>query len=86
MGEAVSDDLLRVYRGAGDLERALRAGRLLDRGGRRSPAALRERRAVLVLEERGTWAARDILKRLAAGVSHAQLTAEAKAALARLKR
>jgi hypothetical protein len=86
MGEAVGDDLLRLSRGAGDLERALRAGRLLDRIGPSSREAVRARRAVLVLEDCGTRAARDLLKRLAAGMPEARLTREARGALERLKR
>jgi hypothetical protein len=86
MGEAVADDLLRLSRAAGDLDRAQRARRLLDRVGPASPGAVRARRAVLVLEDRGTRTARDLLKRLAAGMPEAPLTREARGALARLQR
>jgi len=85
MGEAVADDLLRLSRGAGDLDWALRAGRLLDRIGPSSRQAVRARRAVLALEDRGTQASRDLLRRLAAGMPEARLTREARAALARLQ-
>jgi hypothetical protein len=86
MGEAVRDDLLRLYRGPGDLEESMRAGRLLHGCGPSSPEGLREHRSVLVLEARGTRGARDLLRRLAAGAPTARLTGEAKAALARLSR
>jgi RNA polymerase sigma factor (sigma-70 family) len=49
-----------------------------------SPEALREQRAVLVLEWVGSPGARRILKSLAAGVAGARLTREATAALRRL--
>jgi RNA polymerase sigma factor (sigma-70 family) len=50
----------------------------------RSPALLRQSRAVEVLEKIGTPPARQILQKLAAGAPAARLTKEAAAALARL--
>jgi WD40 repeat protein len=75
-----------AHHNAPDLESRLRLGRLLARLGPRSPESLREVRAVFALELRGTPEARRILKRLAGGLPGANLTREAKAALARLNR
>jgi WD40 repeat protein len=67
-----------------DLELRKRLERLLEPLDLDGTGALRLHRAVLVLEARGTPAARKVLARLAAGVSGARLTQEAKAALKRL--
>lgn len=50
----------------------------------RSPESLRERRALTVLEQIGTPAAREVLATLATGPADASLTSEARAALDRL--
>jgi WD40 repeat protein len=52
----------------------------------RAAERVREARAVLVLEARATPEARQLLRRLAAGLPQARLTQEAKAALQRLQR
>ncbi len=67
-----------------DLELRKRLERLLEPLDLDGTGVLRLHRAVLALEARGTPAARKVLARLAAGVSGARLTQEAKAALKRL--
>ena len=52
----------------------------------RSAEQLRPLRAVLVLEQVATPAARDVLRELAKGMPAARLTREAKASLERLDR
>jgi hypothetical protein len=83
-GESAADALAEARRHTADLEVRRRAERLLDQLQPRTPERLREARAVLVLEARGTPVARKLLARLAAGVPGARLTQEAKAALKRL--
>jgi hypothetical protein len=82
--EAAAEALAEAYYKAADLELRRRLERLLTSIQPRAPVRLREARAVLVLEARGTPAARKLLARLAAGVPGARLTQEAKAALKRL--
>jgi WD40 repeat protein len=67
-----------------DLEQRLRMGRLLALLNVPSQDRLREHRAILALEARGTPQARRLLDRLARGAQGAQMTEEAKAALRRL--
>jgi WD40 repeat protein len=83
--EAAAVMLAEAHRKATDVEVRLRMQRLLDRLQSRAPERLRESRAVMVLEARGTPAARRLLARFAAGVPAARLTQEAKAALKRLE-
>lgn len=64
------------------LEVRRRVERLL-RGWEKSTEVLRQRRAVLALEQMGTPEARALLRKLAGGASGADLTEEARAALAR---
>jgi WD40 repeat protein len=68
-----------------DLEIRYRLRRLLQMITAPSPRLLQELRAVMVLEARGTPAARQLLRRLAGGLPEARLTEEAAAALRRLK-
>jgi WD40 repeat protein len=65
-----------------------RAGQLLEKlgGPVTAPGALRELRAVEVLEHIGTPAAREVLESLARGAPGARLTREARASLERLAR
>jgi hypothetical protein len=79
-------EALRRAEKSDDLEPRLRARRLLARLLPRSPESLREVRAVLALEARGTPEAAALLRRLAGGIPEARLTREAGAALARLRR
>jgi WD40 repeat protein len=85
-GEAVRAALAEADRGAKDAEVRRRLARLRAR--LRPPEArrLREVRAVLALEARGTLEARRLLETLAAGAPEARLTQEAGAALRRLER
>jgi WD40 repeat protein len=68
-----------------DIEVKYRLRRLLGLISSPSPRLLQEHRAVMVLEARGTPAARQLLRRLAAGLPGARLTEEAAAALRRLE-
>ncbi len=81
--EAAQGALREAQRRAGDLEHRLRLSRLVAELDPGAPQRLREHRAVLALEARGTPAARRLLARLAAGMPGAGLTEEAKAALGR---
>jgi hypothetical protein len=83
-GEAAAPALGEAQRKAMDLEVRRRVERLLKLLQPRAPERLREARAVLVLEVRGTPAARKLLERLAAGIPGAALTEEAKRAIKRL--
>jgi truncated hemoglobin YjbI len=58
----------------------------LDRSAPLAGAALREVRAIQVLERIGSEEARTVLKRLANGLASARLTREAKASLERMAR
>jgi WD40 repeat protein len=82
--EAARAGLVEARRGAKDLELKLRLKRLLARLQSRAGDRLREARAVMVLEARGTAKARELLRRLAAGLPEARVTQEAKSALGRL--
>lgn len=70
---------------ADDLEALLRLRRLLRHLEPRSGASLREVRAVLLLEARGTAEAKAVLGKLASGIPQALLTREARAVLTRVK-
>jgi hypothetical protein len=85
-GESIAAGLEDTHRNAKDLELRRRLERLRSRLPVRAPDRLREMRAVMVLEVRGTQEARRLLRRLAGGAPEALLTQEAKAALARLQR
>jgi hypothetical protein len=67
-----------------DVEQCMRLKRLLDQLNPPSGDMLRQHRAVLALEMRGTPQARQLLQKLATGAPDARLTREAKAALQRL--
>jgi WD40 repeat protein len=83
-GEAALPALEAARAAATDLEVRARLERLLLPLGERTPAWLRQQRAVLALEARDTREARRVLERLARGLEGARLTAEAKSALKRL--
>jgi WD40 repeat protein len=83
-GEPIRAALTEALAGSKDLEVRQRLQRLQERLQPLAPERLREIRAVFVLETRGTAEARRLLQRLAAGLSEARLTREAKAALTRL--
>lgn len=85
-GEAVRAALAEASTGATDAEVQQRLARLQARLRPQTPERLREVRALLVLETRGTTEARRLLQRLAVGVSEARLTQGAKEALERLRR
>jgi hypothetical protein len=70
-----------------DLELALRLEALLERlqGSLLPPEALRNTRAVQVLEQIGTPNARKVLERLARGAAEARLTRDVRRALGRLR-
>ena len=85
-GEAVRAALAEASAGTQDVEVARRLARLQARLQPWTPETLREVRAVMVLEARGTAEARRLLRRLAAGLPEARLTQEARAALERLPR
>lgn len=84
VGEAARLALQQAARTTAELEQRQRLRRLLEGLGTWTPGRLREHRAVLALEARGTAEARRILASLADGAAGARLTVEAKAALARL--
>jgi hypothetical protein len=76
-----------ALKGEKDLEARRRLEKLLaSYRGRLDPPALRELRSVEVLERLRTPAARRLLERLAGGNPDSRLTAEAKAALGRMRR
>jgi WD40 repeat protein len=83
-GEAVRVALAEEFARTEDLEVKRRLARLQERLQPRAPERLREIRAVLALETRGTAEAQRLLQRLAAGLSDARLTQEAKKAMERL--
>jgi WD40 repeat protein len=85
-GEAVRAALAEAFAGTEDPEVRRRLAELQERLQPRAGERLREVRAILVLEARGTVEARRLLLRLAAGLSEARLTQEAKKALERLPR
>jgi WD40 repeat protein len=82
--EAARAALVRAYAGEKDVEVGRRLRRLQARLRPGAPARLREARAVMVLEVRGTAESLGLLRRLAAGLPEARLTREAKEALGRL--
>jgi WD40 repeat protein len=83
-GEAVRAALAEESARTEDAEVRRRLAGLQERLQSRDPEQLREVRAVLALEARGTVEARRLLQRLAAGLPEARLTQEAKEALERL--
>jgi len=85
-GEAVRVALAEEFARTKDAEVRRRLAGLREWLQPRAPERLREVRAVLALEARGTVEARRLLQRLAAGLSEARLTQEAKGALERLPR
>jgi hypothetical protein len=85
-GDAVRAALEEASTGTTDAEVQRRLAKLQARLQPQAPERLRQVRAVLVLEARGTLEARRLLQRLAAGVLEARLTREAKAALERLEK
>jgi WD40 repeat protein len=85
-GEAVSAALAEASAKTKDPEVRRRVAGLQKWLQPRMPQRLREVRAVLVLEARGTAEARRLLQRLAGGAPEARLTQEAKMALGRLPR
>jgi hypothetical protein len=85
-GEAVRSAIAEQLARTEDLEVKRRLAGLQERLQPRAPGRLREIRAVLALEARGTSEARRLLQRLAAGLADARLTQEAKKALERLPR
>jgi WD40 repeat protein len=86
VAELAQAELRRAYQQTRDLEQRQRLGRLLDGLTTPSPHRLRQHRAVLALELRGTPQARRLLGELARGAPAAWLTGEAKDALRRLSR
>jgi hypothetical protein len=76
--------LQKALRTATDVEQRMRLKRLLNLLDPPSGDTLRQHRAILALEQRGTPQARQLLQKLAAGAPDARLTREAKAALQRL--
>ena len=81
--------LITVREGSASAEVRRRVEGLLESqepGGRQAPQALRQVRAVEVLESAGTPEARQLLEALARGVAGARLTREARAALDRVGR
>ncbi len=82
-GEAVREALAEASARTKDAEVRRRLARLQARLQPRAPERLREVRAVLALEARGTPEARRLLEKLGAGAPEARLTQEAKAALRR---
>jgi WD40 repeat protein len=83
-GEAVRAGLAEEFARTEDLEVRRRLAGLQERLKPRAPERLREVRAVMALEARGTPEARRLLQRLATGLPDARLTQEAKKALERL--
>jgi WD40 repeat protein len=85
-GEAVRAALAEASTGTTDAEVQRRLAKLQALLQPLASERLREVRAVLVLEARGTLEARRLLQRLAAGASDARLTQGAKEALERLEK
>jgi hypothetical protein len=83
---AAAADLRQARARSRDLERRLRLDRLLALLDPRSPERLRQHRAILTLEARGTARARRLIESLSGGMPGAGLTKEAKAALRRLSK
>lgn len=85
LGEAVEYDLRQALAKKTPLEMQQRLESLVDKLG---PTAerLRQRRALAVLEQIGTAAARDLLEHVAAGEPRDSFTADAQDSLARLKK
>jgi hypothetical protein len=77
--------LQRAHQSSRDLEQRLRLKRLLALLRHPSPEHLRQHRAVLALEVRGTPEAQRLLAHLATGAPEAALTEDARAALGRLR-
>jgi RNA polymerase sigma factor (sigma-70 family) len=89
IAEQASDALRKAMEGSASAEVRRRVEGLLESqepGGRQAPQALRQVRAVEVLESAGTPEARQLLEALARGVAGARLTREARAALDRVGR
>jgi hypothetical protein len=84
VGDAIRLDLEKAHQREQDLETRVRLNRILTRLRLLSQEQIRDIRAVLVLEARGTPQARELLRRLAGGAPQARLTCEARQALARL--
>lgn len=85
-GGSVRTAIAEALAGAKDAEVRRRLARLQARLQPWTPEGLRQMRAVMALEARGTAEARRLLRRLATGLSEARLTQEARAALERLPR
>jgi WD40 repeat protein len=88
MGDSAEPALREALEGKLSLEAKRRVQELLERpdDSTADPRAVRRQRAVVVLEQIGSPAARAYLEELARGLPQARLTREAKAALARLDR
>jgi hypothetical protein len=84
-GDAAGTAMREALGKSADLEQSKRLVRLLARLDPRTPERLRQCRAVLALEARGSEEARRLLVRLAGGMPGAELTEEAKAALSRTR-
>jgi WD40 repeat protein len=87
LGEAAVPALREALKGAKDVDLRLRLGVLINHATAVMPVGerLRALRAMQALELAGTREAEAVLKALASGAAEARLTAEAKAALARLR-
>jgi WD40 repeat protein len=83
-GDAVRAALIEASTKTEDAEVRRRVERLQERLQARAPERLREARALMAVEARGTMEARRLLQRLAAGLSEARLTQGARDALERL--
>jgi hypothetical protein len=68
----------------GEIELRLRVRLLLEKLQPRSAVSVREHRAILALEVRGTKEAAAVLRKLADGLTDAESTRQAKSALTRL--
>jgi hypothetical protein len=85
-GDAVRAALAEAAAGTSDPEVKRRLADLQARLQPRAPERLRETRALVALEARGTAEARRLLERLAAGLPEGRLTQGAREALVRLRR
>lgn len=88
LGERAETILRAALKNRPSLEARRRIEELLTRLRRREWSAeqLRERRAVMVLEQIATEEARQVLRSLVGGAADAWMTQDAKAALARLRK